>query len=260
MTGTLRAEHSVDPRTFLSAHCRQISHQARQIGRRQGLPEHRLDDFVGDVMVKLLEGECRVLRVFEGRSGLSSYVSAVIVHLAQDERNRLWGKWRPSAVAKKLGQEALLLERLISRDGFGLEEAARAVRERFPELEPGKVEKLAHELPIRYKRRLVTDETLDDLPAPEDIELSLEACARRCEVLKALRRAVAALDDRTRQILVWRFERGCRVQEIADALSLRQREVFGILDTARRKLRRALEAQGIMAHDALAELGQDWSS
>jgi RNA polymerase sigma factor (sigma-70 family) len=257
MTRTLDREISVDPRMFLSAHYQSISNQARQIGRRQGLPEQYLDDFVGDVMVKLLEGDCAVLRVFEGRAGFRSYVSAVIVHLAQDRRNHLWGKWRPTAEARRLGPLAVALERLLARDGFCLTEAARKLQECF-EVDLAEIEALAARLPLRPRRRLVELDGLEDeLPGNENQVDTLTLRAGRRELRGSLAQALARLDRRTRQVLAWRFERGCRAEEIARALDLRPREVYGILDSARKKLRRELETCGFDALSALAGLGRD---
>src|SRR5215208_5464467 len=56
----------------------------------------------------------QVRRRFERRSSLPTYVTVVIQRLFLDYRNRLWGKWRPSSDAKRLGPTAMLLERLVA--------------------------------------------------------------------------------------------------------------------------------------------------
>jgi hypothetical protein len=45
-----------------------------------------------------------------------------------DYRNRLWGKWRPSAEAKRLGPTAILIERLVARDGWAVDQVIEMVR------------------------------------------------------------------------------------------------------------------------------------
>ena len=69
-----------------------------------------------------------MLRRFEGRSSLTTYITVVVQRLFLDRRNRLWGKWRPSAEARRLGPTAVLLERLVSRDGWSAEQALETLR------------------------------------------------------------------------------------------------------------------------------------
>ena len=45
---------------------------------------------------------------------------AVIQRLFLDARIAKWGKWRPSVSARRLGGVAVLLERLLTRDGLSL--------------------------------------------------------------------------------------------------------------------------------------------
>lgn len=48
---------------------------------------------------------------------------AVVERLSLDFRVERWGRWPPSAVADRLGPAAVLLERLVTRDGYTLQEA-----------------------------------------------------------------------------------------------------------------------------------------
>lgn len=249
-----------DPLNFLTTHRRQIAERARRIGRRQGLPERDLDDFVADVMVKLIEDDYAVLRAFHGRSRVLTYVSTVILHLAHDELNRRWGKWRPSAQARRLGVEAVALERSLYRDGHTFVDSERLLLERFPQLRAEDVERLASQLPAREKRRFDSDEQLENLPAAEradDSDVCIERDARKCRVLTLLRRGLATLDPIWQLAITWRYERGQHAAEIAHGIGLETREVYRILEHAKRRLRRFLEAQGIDAHVALADLGWD---
>ena len=55
---------------------------------------------------------------FEGRSSLRTYLTVVISRMLLDWRNSKYGKWRPSKAALSLGEHAVDLERLMSRDGY----------------------------------------------------------------------------------------------------------------------------------------------
>ena len=81
-----------------------------RFGREDG------EDFSSWVKVKLIENDYGVLRQFKGGCNLSTYLSVVVQRLAQDYRNHLWSKWRPSAEAIRLGPLAVRLEQLLVRD------------------------------------------------------------------------------------------------------------------------------------------------
>src|SRR2546425_7085049 len=95
----------------------------RQVCRRHHLTAAEADDFASEVRLHFIERNYEPLRRFEGRSSLRSYLIVVVQHLFLDYRNRLWGKWRPSAEAKRQGPLAMLVERLVTRDGLTVEQA-----------------------------------------------------------------------------------------------------------------------------------------
>src|SRR5262249_56536161 len=88
-----------------------------------GVRSHRLspaeaDDFRSEVRLHFIDRNYEVLRRFENRSSLPTYVTVVIQRLFLDYRNRLWGKWRPSSEAKRQGPTWILFERLLAGDGL----------------------------------------------------------------------------------------------------------------------------------------------
>ena len=70
--------------------------------RRHRLSGPEAEDFAAEVHLHFIERDSEVLRRFEGRSSLRTFLSVVINRLLLDYRNRLWGKWRPSAEARRL--------------------------------------------------------------------------------------------------------------------------------------------------------------
>src|SRR5258708_2977492 len=75
------------------------------------------EDFGSFVKLKFVESDYAVLTKFEGRSSLRTYLTIVIQRLFLDYRISAWGKWRPSAEAKRGGALAMFLEQLLARDG-----------------------------------------------------------------------------------------------------------------------------------------------
>ena len=81
------------------------------------------DEFASWARLRLFEDDCAVLRKFRGESTIRTYLTTVLVHLFLDWRNAQWGRWRPTASARRLGPLAIELERLVLRDGRDYEEA-----------------------------------------------------------------------------------------------------------------------------------------
>ena len=117
----------MDYERLLLKHLDEIDQLVRTWGRRRHLSPAEQEDFAGFVRLRLIEDDYAVLRKFQERSTLWTYLSSVIGRLSLDYCAEQWGRWRPSA-ADRLGPEAVALERLVTRDGHTLDEAIAIVR------------------------------------------------------------------------------------------------------------------------------------
>lgn len=220
------------------------------IARRHHLRTEDADELGAHVKLKLLENDYALLRKFQGRSSLRTYLSTVIQRLFLDYRIASWGKWRPSAEAKRLGQVAILLERLLTRDGYSIDEAYEVMttNHRLTETR-AELERLASRLPPRAKRRFESDDVLGDLPSAErpadQIVVDRESTQVGLRVQAALRGALADLEGQDRLILTMRFDDGKTVAEIATVLRLEQKALYRRIDRLMASLRNELEAAGI---------------
>ena len=77
------------------------------------------------MQLKFLERGYDVLRRFEGRSSLKTYLTVVVRRLLLDWQDHTYGKWRPTATALRLGPHAVHLERLMNRDTYSAVEAVQ---------------------------------------------------------------------------------------------------------------------------------------
>ena len=114
---------SVDYEALLVAHLPLIDSVVRAVAHRYWLSADETDDLGGDIRLKLVENDHDVLRKFEGRSSLRTYLMTVVLRHVLDQRNARWGKWRPSVLARQLGPIAILLDQLLTRDGLSFDEA-----------------------------------------------------------------------------------------------------------------------------------------
>src|SRR5262249_21358596 len=133
---------------------------------------HRLtadagEEFASWALLKLIDNDYAILRKFEGRSNMRTFLISVVNHLFLDWRNAQWGKWRPAAAARRVGQVAIELERLILRDEMPFTEAAELLVSRGIARSRDVCEETWALLPQRPLRRLTNESELRNLPARE---------------------------------------------------------------------------------------------
>jgi len=208
-------------------------------------------EFSQETQVRLVEDDYGIIRKFEGRSELSTYLHTVIKHLFHQFRVEQWGKWRPSAEARRLGDKAIALERLITRDGYTFEEAVQILT--TPTGSPFTVvelEAIYLRLPARNRRpMLVSDgETAEAVAAEADASERImarerERTARRtCE---AVDRIIDTFEPDDRLILQMRFWEALKAPEIARRLQLEQKKIYKRLDKLFARMRAALADAGV---------------
>lgn len=226
------------------------------IGRRYRLSRDECDDLLGVVHLRLMDHDYEVLRRFEGRSQLATYLRTVITRLFLDVRVKSWGRWRPSADAVRLGPTAVALERLLERQHLTLDEAIETMRATNAALDAMSLRNLACRLPRRVRRHFVDDSVLAHLPGPgpaPDAGVERTAAGRlHVQVSEALRGATATLPPQMRRLLRLRFVHGQTVADASRALGCEQKRVYRELERALAQLRRGLEARGISSHHVRA--------
>jgi len=218
------------------------------VRRHHATPEEA-EDFASDVKVRLLENDCAILRKFEGRSQFKTYLTTVISRLLLDYRTAAWGKWRPSEEARRRGEVAILLDRLLSRDGLSLDEAFEVMRTNHGvTLTRRDVETLAASFPVRVKRRFEDEQVLANLPSlaesPEDAVANEEHMSERERLSRALAKVMSRLDPQDRLILALHYRDGRKVTEIAQLMRLEQRSLYRRVERILKQLRQILEEEG----------------
>jgi RNA polymerase sigma factor (sigma-70 family) len=229
----------------------------RQVCRRHHLAAAEADDFASEVRLHFIERNYEPLRRFEGRSSLRSYLIVVVQHLFLDYRNRLWGKWRPSAEAKRQGPLAMLVERLVTRDGWTVEQAVEILRTNHSvevtEAHRALYVKLTQRAPGRqFVAEVEADGVESASPAPDANVLRAEHDFRAKRVQTALDRVRQTLSPTERLILKMRFEDSIAVADIARALHLNQKRLYRTIEQLLTTLREGLEAEGIGGGEAAA--------
>jgi RNA polymerase sigma factor for flagellar operon FliA len=222
------------------------------------------EDFSSTVKLRLIENDYEILGRFEGRSSLKTYLTVVVNRLYLDYQTQRFGKWRPSAEARRLGPVALRLEALLYRDGLTFEEARGVLQTDFqvPESREA-LHELSLKLPRRISRRADAS-TEQELPATAGGHSSVERAERQIlaeRTFLVLRKALGRLPARDRIVLRLHVEGGLSVADVARALGEEQKALYRRRDAAFKQLRVDLEAEGIGCGDARELLSTlDWDS
>ena len=219
------------------------------ICRRNRLTKEEAEDFASVVKLKLIDDDYLVLRKFSGKcASLRGYLIAVVQHAYQDHRNHLWGKWRPSAEARRLGPLAVKLDTMLHRDGLTLDEACALAA-------PGdreEMQRLASKLPPRAKRRMEDIQQLETVPSRERSPEARLLDRERQEIADSLQRVLAealeGLTSEERLLLHLRLERRFSLVSVAKAYGVDARRLYQRWERLIRQLRTRLEKSGYEPH------------
>lgn len=236
-----------------------IGRIVRAAGRRHHLSAVEQEDFAGYVNVRLLEDDCAVLRKFRGKSTIWTYLAAVIERQLLDFVNERWGKWRPSSIADTIGPVAVLLERLVTRDGHTVDEAMEIVRTNHQAGETdAELRAIWNQLPPRKTLNQVNQEAADEVPAEETAEDLVEDAARLRNVERlegVLAKALAELSTQERVIIALRYDRGFSVTEIAKLRRSSAPTIHRRLDASLKHLKKALLHAGFLPIEVAKLIG-----
>ena len=237
MSGT----QSVSPSDF-SLLCEVI----RQVARHGGLPADDAEDFSQHVHLRLLEKNYAPLAMFAGQSSFRTYLTVVVKRLLLDWRNARFGKWRPSAIAQRLGPVAVELDRLMTRDGHDRHQAIAMLEARPSSLGADQLHAIAGQLPPRRRVQVIATDDLEPLSIggfADPVEAEQSASEKR-QLLRALRRACRSLPEADRRLLHLRFEKRLSVAAIAELLGEPAKPLYRQLERIVKTLRRSLQDAG----------------
>lgn len=218
-------------------------------GRSGGLSLPDTEDFIQHVHVRLLETDYAAFRRFKGQSAFKTYLSVVANHLVRDWKNRLWGKWRPSAQAVRLGDVAVALERMTARDGLTVHEAIATLRCRPDAPSTAELEQVARALPPRNRRQTIATDVLDSLPHPDtdDPLIARAEWAEHQARLRVLGDILDGLSSEDRKLISSRYLDGRRVPELARELGEDPKAVYRRCERLLGALRREFVRRGAPA-------------
>jgi len=231
------------------------------VARQHGLAPVDAEDFTADVMVRLMKNDYAILRKFRSRCSLHTFLAVVINRLFLDFRNALWGKWRPCAESRRLGDTAVRFERLTGRDGLTFDEACAVLETNYKRtLDRRVLERVYSRSGKRPRPRFVSADDVCERAASgsgatanETLVVSeAQTVVNRTRGL--LGAALAAMDYQDRSILTLHFRDGLSIADIARRLGVDQKPLYRQMERLLRQLRASLEAHGIGATEVFPAL------
>ncbi len=212
---------------------------------------HEADDVLSAVTIKLLERDCAAMRQYDGRGSFCGFLARIVDRFVLDYQTHEWGKWRPSAEARRLGRAAVLLDRMVSRDGVPAAEATAMVAAhlRLPAAEVLQMQEKLTATTVRRRRPRRCGDAVPMAAAPTlACPVEREERTRDAAVVRqALGSALGSLDDAARRLVDMRYVRGMTVRDIALALGADQKQLYREYDRLLARMRRYLTRYGLDA-------------
>lgn len=217
----------------------------QDLARKHYLASAEISEFRGAVERALERNDYELLRAFDARSTWETYLTIVITRQYFLFQQVLWGQWRPSSAAQRLGAAATLLEELVVRDHFALPDAIDWMRSAHRvDMPRYRLTQLAEQLGIAgeptVKRWFSPTTTRPVLP--------------QVELTAALNDALALLSPDDRLILELRFRDRQPLTRIAAMLKIDVRPLQRRIETAKDVIRQSLMTQGLPTGDVEALL------
>jgi RNA polymerase sigma factor for flagellar operon FliA len=233
-----------------------------EVARRHRVRGDDLAEFRSLAYMKLLEHDYAVLRRFQGTSSIRTYLSVVLHRVLLDQRNREWGRWRPSAAAHRIGPVAVRLERLVTRDGLTADEAVKALGSQDLSACTNLVETLQARGPVRCGRATLGEEAIpenaDPSAGPDETAENLERQTQVENLSRRVQEALESLDSEDHLIVTLRFRDGLSMAEVAKILRLESKPLYRRIERILARLKEVLTSDVSFAQLAQELAGDTW--
>lgn len=247
-------------RDLLTARHDVVVDAVRFVAARHHLTRDMADELRGRVMLHLTTNDYAALRAWRRECSLHTYLVTVITRVFLDYRNQEWGKAKPPALAKRLGDVALTLWRLTHRKRLTFDEAVQTLHAEHGVTETrDELWDIYVRLPAASGRYFVD---VSELAQVEQPGAEADALVRAAEqetlasrVERALGQALTGLEAEDRLVLKLFFSNGMTRAQIARVLQLDQQRLYPRFLHLMSRLHDALRAQDVTAEDVRELIG-----
>jgi len=216
-----------NPRQFVEANIGEIRKRVRSLCRKYSIFGDDSTEFESEIIVMLLENDCKHLRGFKGSNGCSAqtYLFTLIGSRFIDAfRKIVEKKWHPSTRAEELGPLAKKLEELLIRFGLPFHEAYETlVSNPAMKISEEAARALSHQLMDRNMPARFTDElpdVHDPGDSPEDSAIKAQLLELKRQLLDLVREISRDLSPEDRLMIKMAYEDGINISEIGRQLKV----------------------------------------
>jgi len=241
---------------FFLANRAEIERAVRFEASRARLSPEDAEDLQSAVNLRLIENDYAVIRNFKGGCAFATYIVTIARHILADQRMHDFGRFRPSAEAKRLGDPGILLEQLLYRDQKAFDEALAIVLQHHAVTREEVVAMAARLRPRSPRPRAVSiDEVVEPAIDPDTVEkpaIDHEREARAAAINRIVDDALSRIPLQER--LAFRLR--LRVPpvsgaEIARMLHLDQKRLYRRLEAIEKRLGKVLRDHGVTRQEIL---------
>jgi len=237
-------------------HEAEIEAAVRAVSAHFRFDEDVRDDFSGVVREKFFDTTRSPLLRIRDKASWESYLRVVVTNMARDYADKIWGKWRPSATAKRFGEWGVRLETLVSRDRLSLDEAvARVLSEADGALTRREAHRIYAALPAGLRSRpkpatqeLARQESEDTADGPL---WAGELAREKAVALERVMDLLAGMDPNDALMVRLRYEDGFTLARIGEEVGLSLQRVHERIGRALGELRDTLEQEGFERDELL---------
>lgn len=239
----------MDAEQLLVAHFDFVKTTTASICRRYSIFGDDAADVLGDVELRLVRDDYAALKQCRNWNNPKPFLRVLISRVALDWMVSQWGKWRPTALARRLGPAAVLLERLILRDGMSRDEAI-LIALNADELTESREELMDFlaALPLAPRSHTVRLDDQVDVPGVKSAGGSAatdESLSRLRQILDAMQDEVQRLGAQDKIIIKMKYFDGFKGRQIAETVRETEQWVFRCIYKVMKTIRTRLEARGI---------------
>ena len=246
---------------FLRENAGKIGRIVQSVCRRHKVFGDDAVDYSSEIMLKLMEDDCRALRVFKEESTIDTYLTTVINNRFRDLLRESTGRWRPSKRAKELGPAAVKLEELLYQHHYPFHEALEIMRtDQAMTLSEAEAKGILQELREREARPVTVEydmQIADTRETPEQQYLRMERLAVETSLTEIVDDLRKRLPPEERLMLRMIYEDNLKVSVVARQLNMTRYEVERRLETIISSFRKELLQRGVNYGDVKEIMGGD---
>lgn len=244
----------MDAAGYYADHLKQINEAIGIICRKHGMTRDEEKDFAQHVHLQLIENDYKKLRAYKGSSSLKTYLHTVISRIFIDQ---VRVKWHPSAEAKRMGETAVKLEKLIYRNQYAVHEACQILAVNpSTAIDENAAYAMLGRLHLKTPRLIKIDDSEERLrsfpdpaPDPETRIAQKQLHQKKQEMIAIIGDIIPSLSGEDKLLIRLLFIDGHRISEIARLLGQEDRKLYKRTQSILQKMREAMADAGIAESD-----------